>query len=92
MIWRVNNSEFKLMVKIARRAERRAWDLGVTYSKINILTDLNTIHSHIYPLDLEAFLYAENLSFDFEIMTIWEKLDRIKCKLHHNFRLTYAKE
>ena len=91
MVWKADKEEFQLMVKIARRAERRARDNGIEYKQIVILTDLNTVHSQICPLNLEALLYADNLTFDLEIMTIWEKLDRLKCKLHNNFRLTYAK-
>jgi hypothetical protein len=91
MVWKADKTEFKLMVKIARRAERRARDNGVVYKQMMILTDLNTIHSHIFPLNLEALLYSDNQVFDMEIMSIWEKLDRLKCRLNNNFRLIYAK-
>lgn len=91
MIWRANKTEFQLMVKVARRAERRARDLGVKYHKLWVLNDLNIIHSYIMPLDLEGLLYSDTLVFDLEIMAIFEKLDRLKYRLHNNFRLTYAK-
>ena len=87
--WKISNSDFDLVVKIAERIES---DIpNYPDKRQTIIMDLNACHSNGMPLQLAELLAADRFEFAHDILGIRRHIDRSTGKLQDCFVPRYAK-
>jgi hypothetical protein len=90
--WNCTREETQIAVKIAQRAVTMAKEIGVEYSQMTALMDIEATHSNGCPLKLQELLDADNPNFAHDVFGIRANINRKTGKLENCFLPRYSKQ
>ena len=89
--WTITKEDNDIAVNIAKRAILMARKLGVKYSQMDAVMDIEACHNNGCTLKLSELLEADDFNFAHDIFGIRRHINRNTGKLEHCFLPRFSK-